>query len=89
MPERTHRTIFRSNTRHEPLRFETQALEQSRHKTLERKLALFGSGKTRPNGLFHPYAELPDLMYKNIGEIDIHGEAPVSVTIDQPIGLPV
>ena len=83
VPQRSHRTIFRSNTRHTRLRFETQALEQARDKALEHKLAVFGSGKTRPNGLFHPYAELPDLMYKNIHEIGIHAEAPVSVTLDQ------
>jgi hypothetical protein len=83
VPQRTHRTLFRSNTAHERLRFETQTLEQARDKALKRKLAIFGSGKTRPNGLLHPYAELPDLMYKNIREIDIRAEASVSVTLYQ------
>ena len=83
VPERTHRTIIRSSTRHERLRFETQALEQARLKSLERKLALFGSGKTKPNGLLHPYAELSRLIHQQVSEIGIHGEAPVRVSIDQ------
>ena len=83
VPERTHRTLIRSNTRYERLRFETQALEQARLNSLEHKLASFGSGKTKPNGLFHPHADLSHLMHRQVSEIGIHGEAPVRVGIDQ------
>ena len=83
VPERTHRTLIRSNTRYERLRFETQALEQARLNSLERKLVSFGSGKTKPSGLFHPHGELSHLMHRQVSEIGVSGEVPVRVGIDQ------
>lgn len=49
--------------------------------SLQRKLAIFGSGTTRPDGIYK-YGKYCELIGRNVNEIGIIGDAPFKVKID-------
>ena len=86
-PDRARKTIFSTSfTEKKQMEIASATLRQEVQKTLERQLEYFGSGHSRPNGLF-TIGRYPDLIGKPIKTFVVAQDRHSAVSIDQPEGF--
>ncbi len=87
-PDRARKIIFNTSFyREKQMEIASATLRQEVQKTLERQLEYFGSGHSRPNGLF-TIGRYPDLIGKPIKTFVVEQDRHSAVSIDQPEGFP-
>ena len=86
-PDRAQKIIFNTSfTEKKQMEIAAETLRQEVQKTLERQLEYFGSGHSRPNGLF-TIGRYPDLIGKPIETLVVEQDRHSTVSIDQPEGF--
>ena len=83
-PDRTQKMIFNTSfTEKEQLEIASETVRQETRKTLKRQLRHFGSGHSRPNGLF-TIGQYPDLIGKPTKTFVVGQDHHNAISIDQP-----
>ncbi len=77
LPENTKKIIY--NPYYEKFVFDVPL--KGVDKSLQRKLEVFGSGTTKPDGIYR-YGKYSELIGRDINEVGIRGDAPFKVKID-------
>lgn len=83
-PDRTQKTIFSASfTEKKQVEIASKTVRQEIRKTLKEQLEHFGSGHSRPNGLF-AIGQYPDLIGKPIQTFVVEQDHHSAISIDQP-----
>ena len=83
-PDRTQKMIFGASfTEKEQVEIASETLRQGVRKTLKRQFEHFGSGHSRPNGLF-TIGQYPDLIGKSVKTFVVEQDYHSAISIDQP-----